>query len=685
MIIIVFGISFCLAQVDLTSSNLPIVIIDTGNETIPDEPKIHAWLGIIDNGPGEINYITDPFNDYDGHIGIEVRGSSSQWFPKKNYGFETRDASGDNLNVSLLGMPEENDWILHGPYSDKSLIRNVLIYKIAAEMGWYASRVKFCEVVLNDDYRGVYVLMEKIKRDGSRVDIEKLDPDETGDDDITGGYIIKVDKIEGDETDGWYSTFPPLPGSWQSIYYQFHYPDEDDINPFQRGYIQDYIYQFESTMDGADIADPETGYPAYLDVPSAIDFMILNELSKNVDGYRLSSFLYKDAEEDGGAMVTGPIWDFNLAFGNADYCDGSTIEGWELDFPCSDDGFQNPFWWRKLFEDPLFQDALSSRWSELRSGLLSHASITSLVDSLTNHLGEAIDRNFDRWPVLNEYIWPNNYVGGNYENEIDYLLNWSSDRFLWMDSQLSYSPVLQPVINEISYQSNEDVNAGDWIEIYNHTQSPYSLFGWELRDSSNRHYFTIVEDITLPPAGFLVICRDTTSFTACFPEVDHRIGNLDFGLGGMSDQVRLYTPQGLLADAVTYTYDNPWPVLPGGTEYSLELVSPYYDNSLASSWRSSKNPGGTPGSGNGSPGPGCNDPAAVNYHPNATSNDGSCLYPGDVTLDFLTDILDVVRMIFLILNPEEMTPLENVFADLNQDQIVDILDIVTLVDWILAD
>lgn len=148
-----------------TSSNLPLLLIDTNGEDIPDEPKIDALLGILDNGPGNLNLLTDPPNAYDGHIGIELRGSSSLYFAKKGYGMETRDADGDNNNVPLLGLPQENDWVLHGPYSDKSLMRNVLSYHIGSQMDRYSPRTRWCELFINNQYQGVYVLTEKIKRE----------------------------------------------------------------------------------------------------------------------------------------------------------------------------------------------------------------------------------------------------------------------------------------------------------------------------------------------------------------------------------------------------------------------------------------------------------------------------------------------------------------------------------------
>ena len=149
-------------EVDFQQTNLPIITINTFGVNIPDEPRIDAQMGIINNPDGE-NTITDSFNDYDGKITIEKRGNSSQDQEKPPYRFETVTDDGNNNNVQLLGLPEENDWVLYAPWSDKSLIRNVLIYELSNDMGRYAPRTRFIELYINEAYKGVYVLMEKIK------------------------------------------------------------------------------------------------------------------------------------------------------------------------------------------------------------------------------------------------------------------------------------------------------------------------------------------------------------------------------------------------------------------------------------------------------------------------------------------------------------------------------------------
>ncbi|MEE9189992.1 MAG: CotH kinase family protein [Candidatus Neomarinimicrobiota bacterium] len=173
-------------SVDFTSSNLPIIIIDTFGAEIPNEPKIPAHMGIIDRGDGEVNNITDDWS-IEVDIGIEIRGVTSSTYPKLQYGIETRDGEGNNLNISLFGFPEENDWILHAPYSDKSLMRNAFVYKTVRSTGRYASQSKYFELILNGSYEGVYVLFEKIKRDRNRVNL--LSPSDSS---ASGGYLLEM-------------------------------------------------------------------------------------------------------------------------------------------------------------------------------------------------------------------------------------------------------------------------------------------------------------------------------------------------------------------------------------------------------------------------------------------------------------------------------------------------------------
>jgi hypothetical protein len=477
-----FGILFYLslsfsAFAQLTSSNLPIVVINTEVE-IPDEPKVLGKMGIIWNGDGNENKITDPYNHYDGLVGIEIRGQSSQSFDKKSYGIELWDEDQNGIDFGLLGFPEEEDFVFHGPFSDKSLMRNALAYYLASKNMEYAPRIKFFELVLNDAYMGVYLLTERVKRDKYRVDIKKLDPEDISGDKLTGGYILKFDKGLQEEI-AWESPILPFPGAGKTRI-MFDTPDYDEMVPEQFNYIKGYIDEFEAVLNGSEFKDPSFGYAKYIDVESFIDFSLVNELSRNVDGYRLSSFFYKDRESEGGKIKAGPVWDFNLAFGNANYCNGSNIDGWAWDFNsiCPDDYWVIHFWWTKLLEDPVYISKMRDRWIELRKDAFSDEKIMFAIDSMQSEIGEAGVRNFEKWDVLGEYVWPNNFVGETYQEEITYLKTWIQDRLNWMDYQFDVVLALEPEqetgvkiypnpsSGTFFIQSEEAWKGGEKMEIY---------------------------------------------------------------------------------------------------------------------------------------------------------------------------------------------------------------------------
>ena len=275
---------FCTLAQTFTSSNLPLVVINTNGKWINDDPKITANMGIIWNGVGKRNSLTDPKNNYNGNISIEARGSSSQGFPKRSYGFETKSLDLMDMDVSLLGMPEENDWVLYAPYTDKTMIRDVLTYTLDASMGHYSPRCRYVELFLNGNYEGVYVLMEKIKRNENRVDIAKLLTTDNMGENLTGGYIIKIDKSTGGGGDGWFSYYI---NNTNNTYYQYDYPKSKEITPAQKTYIQTYVRNMEKALYLEKFSGTGS-YHEYLNDSSFIDFMIINELSKNIDGLESS-------------------------------------------------------------------------------------------------------------------------------------------------------------------------------------------------------------------------------------------------------------------------------------------------------------------------------------------------------------------------------------------------------------
>jgi hypothetical protein len=299
------------------------------------------------------------------------------------------------------------------------------------------------ELVVNGDYLGVYVLMEKIKRGAARLDIAKLQPDEVSGDDLTGGYILSVDWDEG-SGHGFVSNYPPpVDTLGHYIYLAYQYPKPEHIVDAQKTYIQSYIGSFEDALAGPDFADTSLGYRAYADQASFVDFFLINELSRNVDAYRVSSFLYKDKDSNGGRLHAGPVWDFDLAWGNADYCHGWDTAGWAYDFGalCPEHYNQVPFWWSRLLQDSSFTNAVRCRWNELRDNVLSPAFVDAFCDSVATLLDGAEQRNFIRWPILGTYVWPNPQpVPTSYAGEVQELKDFMEGRWAWMDANLPGDP-----------------------------------------------------------------------------------------------------------------------------------------------------------------------------------------------------------------------------------------------------
>ncbi|MBN4070991.1 CotH kinase family protein [Crocinitomix catalasitica] len=426
---------------NLTSTNLPIIKIYTGGAEIPDDPKIIGTMGII-NGSGETNNITDPYTDYYGNIGIETRGNSTQEYDKKTYSFELRTAADVDTSVSLLGMPSEEDWILHNMVIDKSLIRIPMSFYFMQEMGHYAARWRFVEVMLNDDYRGVYILTERIKRDKNRVNIAKLEATEISGDEKTGGYILRIDWNEGEGVagipTGFDSEYKSVGG--EKMFYQYYYPKAEKIQAEQKSYIKGYMDEFEQALwSSTKHNNLGNHYSQYFDLTSLADFIIINELSRNSDGYKLSTYIHKENINAGNKFKSGPMWDFDQTYGMSTVCGGDETDGWNYTQEhkgCSD-FISLPKWYYKIMNDPLFQNHLKCRWELHRAGVLHKDSINDWIDSTVNFIDAAKDRNFLLWEFIGQEIWsePDPFPE-TYDEEISWMKTWISDRIDWLDTNI---------------------------------------------------------------------------------------------------------------------------------------------------------------------------------------------------------------------------------------------------------
>ena len=420
--------------VTLDSTILPIVLIDTDGKTIPNENKITARMKIINNDNGEFNKPTDIDAEYEGYIGIEIRGHSSASYPQKPYGLETRDSLGNNLNVSLMGMPKENDWILLSNYNDKSLVRNILSFELFRRMGHYAVRARLCEVLLNSEYQGIYVFCEKIKQDKNRVDIAALTPDDTTGNQMTGGYIFKVDYH--DPSNSWRSDFPAFDYPEKKVYYVYVEPKAAEITLKQKTYIQDFIRNAESALYENNFADPAIGYRGFIDVSSFIDYFILSEVSRNVDGYKKSRFFFKDRYDKDSLLYAGPPWDFDWAWKNIRECIYNNTNGANWSYKTNDCNPDNnaPDWYIRLLQDGYFTNRLIDRYEALRKDFLNLETINYFIDSIATLVDQANKRHFDRWPINSRNAAPEvEPPSETYNEEISRLKEWIRKRLTWLD------------------------------------------------------------------------------------------------------------------------------------------------------------------------------------------------------------------------------------------------------------
>lgn len=687
------------ADVSTFDSDLPLVVIDSfgfdiDQESWPDAPRPFRPItsAFIEVGASGRATITDP-SQYTGYGAMHVRGrSSAMFFPKKQYRFETRNEAGGDSVVGLLGFPSDSDWIIHAPYSDKTLMRNALMYGWGQDVGQYAPRAQFIELfvdadgghVQSSDYRGVYLLMENIKQASERVDIAELKPEHRTEPDITGGYILSKNWFDAAATDTYFVT-----STYQdSLLYVD--PGPEQITPEQRAWIAAHMDEFEAVLAGPYYTDPVTGYAAHIDTDSFIDHHLMVEMARDVDGFVLSTYLHKDR---GGKIHMGPLWDFNFALGNADFFDGESPVGWHHENPFFPHTNRNSYkWYQRLNQDLEYRLRYADRWYAMRRTVLTNERMMAQIAGNASILDEAQQRNFARWQILGTYVvgnppgWANRTT---YQSEVTYLAGWLTLRLAWMDQQIdidyaNYPPdfeingipsnggviesgdVLemsdpwgggsiyytldgedprlhgggvsisaqlytgpitlqattrvkarvqsggvwgalneasfihsseQVVINEINYNSADDFDPEDWVELHNVGNAAVDLSGWLLRDDNNNHTFTIPYGTSISAGGFLVICADFVAFQGLFPGVP-AIGDLGFGFGGGGDQVRLFNQVDQLLDIVDYDDEWPWPTEPDGNGPTLELIDPFFDNSSAWSWSGSAAAHGTPGAKN---------------------------------------------------------------------------------------
>ena len=441
------------------SSDLPIVVLMQHNLPITSGDKTPASMILIDREADGRARLAGPTTLHT-RVDADIRGSSSQSFPQKMVGVELRTEWNGNRDEELLGMPADHNWILYAPYGEKSLMRNVLAYQLSENMGRWAPRTRFVELFLHSGtgsvsqthYAGVYVIVERIKRSENRLDITKLTPSDVSEPDITGGYIIAKDRLNAGE-----SGFRTSRGTRL----RFVSPDEFELGAEQKTYIRNYMSNVESALYGSNFSDPDAGYSAYIDTDSFIDHFLITELMKEIDGYRLSTFMHKNRQ---GKLVMGPVWDFNISAGNANYLNGEFPTGWYYTQLAGSGhcglGCEPKDWYVRLMQDSQYLERQRTRWWELRQGAFSEDAINEMIIGYAQEVAEAQVRHYQKWPILGQYVWPNQpgyWMLTTYQAEVEWMRNWLMTRLAWLDAQMGTPPEIAP------YQMNRFWHFGTWV------------------------------------------------------------------------------------------------------------------------------------------------------------------------------------------------------------------------------
>jgi CotH kinase protein/Lamin Tail Domain/Chitobiase/beta-hexosaminidase C-terminal domain len=482
------------------NSNLPLMIISTegrgiASEIPPGGSRTKGSITIIDVD-GTRSSLRGA-SDFQVLAGFEFYGQTSIGFAKKPIRVETQDALGNDVDVSILGMPKDSDYKIRNPYDDKSMLNDYLSAEYFEKMGHYSLRRRFVEAFVDQgggrlnyaaDYYGIMVILENIKIGSDRVDIPQIPNTATNEPTISGGYIFKKDK----DSTGDLNFSSSGGGGFGGIPLKFHEPKPNDlrVTPVtgaltaagnaQFNYLRNFINRMEQALYAANwtTLTGTNHYSYYLDVDSFVDFHWLIEFTKQIDGYRISNYYHKDRN---GKIKEGPAWDFNLAFGNANYLLGGQTNGWYYDQLGQGD---HP-WLRRLITgtvnpgdsagDPDFTQKIADRWGFLRTNVFNGTNVLKRIDELAGYLNEAANRDLTKYNSFGVYYWPNpdggvataGSVGSADGRDVDYvrprayndgttnsiigqMKKYMLGRYIWIDNQFVPAPAISATDGQVT-------------------------------------------------------------------------------------------------------------------------------------------------------------------------------------------------------------------------------------------
>lgn len=416
------------------TSDLPVIVIhDFNRGRPPANERVPAFFQVFEPGTNGITVLTNRPSMVS-RAGISARGSSTEGLPKVSLRVEFRDDFDEDRRVSFLGMPEEGDWVMYGPNTfEPVLIHNPLMHDLSRAIGRYSPRTRLCEVFLvtsgtnqvqSASYNGVYVAMERIEIGKDRVDLGSLEPENLTVPSITGGYLMKVDRLDPGDSGI----------SAGGLVFGMVEPKESELEEPARApqltYLRNHMNGFAAALNGPNYRDPVSGFRAYVDEGSWIDHHLLNTFAFNVDALRLSAYFGKRRD---GKLEFGPLWDFDRALGSTDGRDANPAM-WMSNVGDRGTDFFNFTWWARMFTDPEFFQAYIDRYQDLRAGLMSDTALGQRVDTMADQVRRAAARDWAKWGASPR--------AASYQQEVNLMKNWIRARTAFMDSQFVRPPAL---------------------------------------------------------------------------------------------------------------------------------------------------------------------------------------------------------------------------------------------------
>ena len=381
-------------------TGLPIIYVNTNGVAIDSKEDYVEGVASIIGGENYPDLV-------EAEMKIKGRGNSTWWqggvWGKKPYQIKFDD------KTEVLNIPKDKKWVLLAELSDKSLIRN----KISREMGDisrfdYVPKAEYVELFINDQHAGTYLIGQKVEESKNRVNV--------GD----KGYLIEIDqtnRIDEDDvyftTDGW-SKFP-------SNLFNIKEPSLE-LNSSEYNLIKNHIINFEEALFGDNFTGANLGYRAFIDLDSFIDWYLINEICKNQDAATYSSIYFNYIP--GEKIKMGPLWDFDLAYGNVDYSNATYPEGFHIK--------SNP-WYKRMFEDPYFNSLVKDRFLYYETNL---DMLLNKIDLIEKYLEKSQQKNFEIWPILGQYVWPNPVYYDTHHEEVEHLKDWIEQRMTWLKTWL---------------------------------------------------------------------------------------------------------------------------------------------------------------------------------------------------------------------------------------------------------